>query len=97
MKDGVPNGDRVGIEFGSNAEAITHCKAMAKDFRDNSLRDDQELEILVFQRDRQRNLSPVCSSGTDVTPPPLAFVHFLGPTVAVEPRWRRKRHDTGKR
>jgi uncharacterized protein DUF6894 len=48
MKDGVPNRDRVGIEFGSNIEAITHCKAMAKDFRDNSLRDDKELEILVF-------------------------------------------------
>jgi hypothetical protein len=48
MKDGVPNRDRVGIEFNTNAEAITHCNEMAKDFRDNSLRDDQDLEILVI-------------------------------------------------
>jgi hypothetical protein len=47
MKDGVPFRDRVGIEFSTNAEAITHCKEMAQDFRDNSLRDDQELEISV--------------------------------------------------
>jgi hypothetical protein len=47
MKDGVPNRDRVGIEFSTNAEAIKHCKEMAQDFRDNSLRDDQDLEILV--------------------------------------------------
>jgi hypothetical protein len=48
MKDGVPNRDRVGIEFKTNAEAITHCKEMAEDFHDNSLRDDQDLEILVI-------------------------------------------------
>ena len=47
MKDGVPNGDRVGIEFSTNAEAITRSKEMARDFRDNSLRDDQDLEIMV--------------------------------------------------
>jgi hypothetical protein len=47
MRDGVPNRDRVGIEFNTNAEAITHCKEMAQDFRDNSLRDDQDLEIMV--------------------------------------------------
>jgi len=47
MIDGVPNRDRVGIEFNANADAIKHCKAMAQDFRDNSLRDDQDLEILV--------------------------------------------------
>jgi hypothetical protein len=47
MKDGVPNRDRVGIEFNTNADAIKHCKEMAQDFRDNSLRDDQDLEILV--------------------------------------------------
>jgi hypothetical protein len=47
MKDGVSNRDRVGIEFKSNSEAIRHCKAMAQDFRDNSLRDDQDLEIQV--------------------------------------------------
>jgi hypothetical protein len=48
MKDGVPNRDRVGIEFKTNTEAITHCKEMAKDFRDNSLTDDHDLEILVI-------------------------------------------------
>jgi hypothetical protein len=47
MKDGVPNRDRVGIEFSTNAEAIKHCKEIAQDFRDNSLRNDQDLEILV--------------------------------------------------
>ena len=36
MKDGVPNRDRVGIEFDTNADAIKHCKEMAQDFRDNS-------------------------------------------------------------
>jgi hypothetical protein len=50
MKDGVPNRDRVGIEFNTNAEAIKHCKEMAQDFRDNSLRDDQNLEILVVNK-----------------------------------------------
>ena len=47
MKDGAPNRDRVGIEFNTNADAIKHCKEMAQDFRDNSLRDDQALEISV--------------------------------------------------
>ena len=47
MKDGVPLRDRVGVDFGTNAEAITHCKAMAKYYRDNGLRDDQDLEITV--------------------------------------------------
>ncbi len=47
MRDGVPNRDRVGIEFSTNAEAITYCKAMAQDFRDHSLRNDQDLEIMV--------------------------------------------------
>ena len=47
MKDGVPNRDRVGIEFNTNVEAIKYCKEMAQDFRDKSLRDDQDLEILV--------------------------------------------------
>jgi hypothetical protein len=47
MKDGVPNRDRVGIEFDTNAEAIKYCKEMVQDFRDKSLRDDQDLEILV--------------------------------------------------
>ena len=47
MKDGVPMRDRIGIEFNTNAEAISHCKEIVQDFRDNSLRDDQDLEILV--------------------------------------------------
>jgi hypothetical protein len=47
MKDGVPMRDSVGLEFNTNAEAIKHCKEIAQDFRDKSLRDDQDLEILV--------------------------------------------------
>ena len=47
MKDGVPMRDRVGIEFNTNDDAIKHGKAMAYDFRTNSLRDDPELEIIV--------------------------------------------------
>jgi hypothetical protein len=47
MKDGVPMRDRVGIEFKGSAEAIIHCKELAQHFRDESLRDDKELEISV--------------------------------------------------
>ena len=47
MKDGVPMRDRVGIEFKGDAEAIIHCKELAQHFRDDSLRDDKELEISV--------------------------------------------------
>jgi hypothetical protein len=47
MKDGVPHRDTVGIEFKTNAEAIWHCREIAKHFRDESLRDDQDLEISV--------------------------------------------------
>jgi hypothetical protein len=47
MKDGVPMRDRVGIEFRGDAEAIIHCKELAQHFRDDSLRDDKELEISV--------------------------------------------------
>jgi hypothetical protein len=47
MKDGVPMRDRVGIEFPGNVEAIIHCKELAQHFRDDSLRDDQDLEIAV--------------------------------------------------
>ena len=47
MKDGVPMRDRVGIESKTSAEAIEHCKELAQHFRDESLRDDKELEISV--------------------------------------------------
>jgi hypothetical protein len=47
MKDGVPMRDRVGIEFGTNIEAIAHSRVLAQHFRDASLRDDQDLEISV--------------------------------------------------
>jgi Domain of unknown function (DUF6894) len=47
MKDGVPMRDRVGIGFDSNVEAIAHSRVLAKHFRDDSLRDDQDLEISV--------------------------------------------------
>jgi hypothetical protein len=58
MKDGVPFRDRVGVDFGTNAEAITHCKEMAQYFRDNSLRNDQDLEITVLNLARIRSFSP---------------------------------------
>jgi hypothetical protein len=48
MKDGVPMRDRVGIDFKNNEEAIEHCKELARHFRDDSLRDDQDLEISVI-------------------------------------------------
>jgi hypothetical protein len=47
MKDGVPLRDRLGIEFKTSAEAIVHCKELAQHFRDDSLTDDQDLEISV--------------------------------------------------
>lgn len=47
MKDGVPHRDIVGIEFETKAEAIEHCKEIVRHFRDESLRDDQDLEISV--------------------------------------------------
>lgn len=47
MKDGVPFRDRIGIDFSGNLEAIVHCKALAQHFRDDSLRDDHDLEICV--------------------------------------------------
>ena len=47
MKDGVPMRDRIGIGFDSNVEAIAHSRVLAKHFRDESLRNDQDLEISV--------------------------------------------------
>ena len=47
MKDGVPMRDRVGVEFKTDAEAIIHSKELAQHWRDDSLRDDQDLEISV--------------------------------------------------
>lgn len=47
MKDGVPLRDRIGIEFNTNLEAIEHSHALAQHFRNDSLTDDQDLEISV--------------------------------------------------
>jgi hypothetical protein len=47
MKDGVPLRDRIGIEFNTNLEAIEHSHVLAQHFRDDSLTDDQDLEISV--------------------------------------------------
>jgi uncharacterized protein DUF6894 len=47
MKDGVPMRDQIGIEFNTNAEAIVHCKELAQHWRDESWRDDKDLEISV--------------------------------------------------
>ena len=47
MKDGVPMRDMIGTDFKGNLKAIAHCKELAQHFRDGSLRDDKELEIIV--------------------------------------------------
>ena len=47
MKNGVPLRDGTGIEFMTSAEAIVHGKELARHFRDDSLTDDQDLEISV--------------------------------------------------
>jgi hypothetical protein len=47
MKDGVPMRDRVGLEFKTNADAIAYCETLARHFFDESLTDDQDLEISV--------------------------------------------------
>jgi hypothetical protein len=47
MIDGVPFRDRIGLEFKTNADAIAHCGVLAQHFFDESLADDQDLEILV--------------------------------------------------
>jgi hypothetical protein len=47
MKDGVPLRDRIGVEFDTNVEAIEHSRVLARHFRDESLCDDQDLEVSV--------------------------------------------------
>jgi hypothetical protein len=47
MRDGVPIRDQIGIAFNTNAEAIVHCKELAQRWRDESLRNDKDLEISV--------------------------------------------------
>jgi hypothetical protein len=47
MRDGVPIRDQIGIAFNTNAEAIAHCQVLAQHWRDESLRDDKDLEISV--------------------------------------------------
>ena len=47
MKDGVPLRDRIGVEFDTNVEAIEHSRVLARHFRDESLRNDEDLEISV--------------------------------------------------
>jgi hypothetical protein len=47
MKDGVPMRDRIGLEFKTDADAIAHCETLAQHFFDESLTDDQDLEIFV--------------------------------------------------
>jgi hypothetical protein len=47
LKDGIPMRNRVGIDFKGNLEAIGHGKELAQHFRDDSLRDDKDLDISV--------------------------------------------------
>ena len=44
---GVSLRDRTGVEFDSSVEAIEHSRLVAQHFRDESLRDDKDLEISV--------------------------------------------------
>ena len=46
-KDGVPMCDRIGVEFDTSLEAIAQCGVLAQRCRDESLRDDQDIEITV--------------------------------------------------
>ena len=63
MKDGVPLRDRIGIEFNTNLEAIEHSHALAQHFRDDSLTDDQDLEIIRRQCAGPGNPSGVRAPG----------------------------------
>jgi hypothetical protein len=47
MIDGVPFRDRIGIEFRTDADAIAHCGVLAEHFFQDSLNNDQDLEIVV--------------------------------------------------
>ncbi len=47
MKDGVRLRNRIGVAFDTNVGAIAHSRLLAQHFRDESLRDDQDLEISV--------------------------------------------------
>jgi hypothetical protein len=75
MKDGVPLRDQIGIEFNTNLEAIEHSHALAQRFRDDSLTDDQDLEISVVNalgREIHREFvhrDDVDPEGSDRTPP----------------------------
>jgi len=48
MKNGVPMRDKIRTDFKGNLEAFEHCKELAQHFRDDSLRDDKDLEISVL-------------------------------------------------
>jgi hypothetical protein len=48
MNDGgVPVRDRLGIKFNTSLEAIEHSQMLARYYREDSLPDDQDLEISV--------------------------------------------------
>jgi hypothetical protein len=47
MKDGVPTGDRMGIEFPSAGGAIAHSKDLARRLRDEPRLKDPLLAIVV--------------------------------------------------
>jgi len=63
MKDGVPLRDRIGVEFDTNVEAIEHSRVFAPHFRDERLRDDEDLEISVSTR-RDRKFIASSSTGS---------------------------------
>jgi hypothetical protein len=59
MKDGVPLRDRVGLEFMTNADAIQHCREVARHIRDCSLRDNPRgdaLPITAITQSKEQTL-----------------------------------------
>jgi hypothetical protein len=62
MKDGVPLRDRIGIEFDTNLEAIEHRHVLAQRFRDDSLTNDQDLEISVVTHWAGKSIGSSCTA-----------------------------------
>ena len=48
MKDGVPIRDRTGLQFPTDADAIEHCKELARRFSHDPRRKDPVQSIIVL-------------------------------------------------
>jgi hypothetical protein len=67
MKDGVPNRDRVGIEFNTNAEAIKHCKEIAQDFRDKACGTIRTLKYWLSMKSAARFIGSLFTASQNKT------------------------------